>query len=46
MFIKYYNNAVRLIGRWYKNGNAATAIACGSKIDFHFTEAWQSFTLI
>lgn len=34
MFIKYYNNAVRLTGRWYKNGSAATATARGSKIEF------------
>ena len=34
MSIKYYNSAVRLIGRWYKNGNTATATARGSKIEF------------
>ena len=36
MSIKYYNSAVRLTGRWYKNGNAAVATACGSKIEFSF----------
>ena len=36
MFIKYDNTSVRLTGRWYKNGNAATATACGSKIEFSF----------
>ena len=34
MFIKYDNTDVRLTGRWYKNGNTATATACGSKIEF------------
>lgn len=34
MFIKYDNNAVRLTGRWYQNGNTATATARGSKIEF------------
>ena len=36
MFIKYDNNSVRLTGRWYKNGSAATATARGSKIEFSF----------
>lgn len=36
MFIKYDNNAIRLTGRWNKNGDTATATACGSKIEFSF----------
>ena len=36
MFIKYDSDAVILTGRWGKNGDAAVATACGSKIEFAF----------